>query len=607
MCGIVGYVGDRDVSSVLLSGLWRLEYRGYDSAGIAVIDKGELFTRKVVGRLKKLADLLDKEPVGGNIGIGHTRWATHGEVSVENAHPIIDCNNEIAVVHNGIIENFLLLREELIAKGHIWRTTGDTEVIAHLIEEYYEGDLLKAVMKAAERLVGAYAICVISVKEPDKIVCARKDSPLIIGIGDGENIVASDIPALTGIAHKMIILENDEFAIVTKDSVKVYNKEGKEIQKKAIPIEKEEIEIDKGGYPTFMIKEIYEQPSVIRKNIELRLKNSDIVPFDLKGIRQLLPRIQKIFIQACGTSWHAGYVGKYLIEKYCRIHTEIDISSEFRYREPVLDGSSIVMAISQSGETADTLAALREAKSKFMKVLSIVNVETSSIARESDAVIFIKAGPEIGVASTKAYTAQLFALITFALYLGKIKRKVNKETIKMLVDELRQIPDKMERILEKEDEIIEIAKKYYKSPNFIFLGRGVNYPSALEGALKLKEISYIHATGYAAGEMKHGPIALIDENMPVVCVNPKTSVYHKMLSNMEEVKARKGRIIAILTEGDKEASKLAEDVFYIPECHEDLSPMLVALPLQLLAYHIARMRGLDVDKPRNLAKSVTVE
>ncbi len=608
MCGIVGYVGTRATDTVLLSGLWKLEYRGYDSSGVAVISDGEIHMKKAVGKLKVLADILDKEPLSGSVGIGHTRWATHGEPSAENAHPQMDCSNTIAVVHNGIIENYLSLKEKLVKEKHLFRSFTDSEVIPHLIEKYYKGNLLKAVRLAMNDIEGSYAFAVISTKEPNKIICCKKDVPLIIGIGKNENLISSDTFAVLGLTRKIIFLEDYDICVVTNDKISIFDKDDKEVERKPSRVNGKMIEADKGEFPHFMLKEIYEQPKVAEKSIKRRINhNENFNPFDLAVSEGEFAKTSRVIIQACGTSWHAGYVGKYLLEKFCRVHTEIDISSEFRYRNPVLSGETLVMAISQSGETADTIAGIREAKLAFLKVLSIVNVMGSTVARESDDAIYIHAGPEIGVASTKAYTSQLIALNLFSLYFSKLKWLIKEDELTAKLKEIELIPKKMQQILDKSDEILEIAKRFHRARNFIFLGRGVNYPSALEGALKLKEISYIHATGYPAGEMKHGPIALIDEHLPVVCITPKSSVYAKMISNMEEVKARKGKIIAIATEGDKEVKNVADEVFYIPDCPESLSPILVALPLQLLAYHIAVLRGLDVDKPRNLAKSVTVE
>lgn len=608
MCGIVGYIGPRDINAVLLAGLWKLEYRGYDSSGIATVYEGEIRIKKAIGKLKVLAGILDKEPLRGNIGIGHTRWATHGEPSEENAHPQVDCYDTFAVVHNGIIENYISLKEKLIAEHHIFRSYTDSEVIPHIIEKHYTGNLEEAVSKTMSELEGSYAFAVISAKEPDKIVCCKKNTPLIVGIGEGDNIIASDILAIVGLTRQILHLEDGEIGVVTKDKVKLLDREGNEIQRKSIYVDGKVLEADIGGFPHFMMKEIHEQPRVIQDTIDKRLNvDTEFQPFSLSIKDSELVKLSRILIQACGTSWHAGYVGKYMIEKLCRVHTEVDISSEFRYRNPVTSGETLVIAISQSGETADTTAGIREAKLAFLKVLSIVNTQRSTISRESDEVIYINAGPEIGVASTKAYTSQLLALYLFAMYFSKLKWIIKEEELNLMLKELATIPVKMQNILDNKQKIEELATKFYTARNFVFLGRGVNYPSALEGALKLKEVSYIHATGYPAGEMKHGPIALVDRDLPVVCIIPKSDIYDKMFSNIEEVKARGGQIIAIATEGDSNIERITDNVFYIPECSEILSPILVALPLQLLAYYTAILRGLDVDKPRNLAKSVTVE
>jgi glucosamine--fructose-6-phosphate aminotransferase (isomerizing) len=608
MCGIIGYVGQRDVDAVLLAGLWKLEYRGYDSAGVAVISDNEIHMKKAAGKLKTLAGIMDREPLGGNIGIGHTRWATHGEPSSENAHPQTDCGNTIAVVHNGIIENYLSLKDKLIKERHLFRSFTDTEVIPHLIEKYYDGNLLDAVRRTVQDIEGSYAFAAICTQEPDKIVCCKRNTPLVVGLGDDENLVSSDTLAVLGLTRKIIILEDYDIGVLTRDKLQIFDKEGKRVERKPVTINGKAVEVDTGGFPHFMLKEIHEQPDVVRKNVEEKIKfGEEFRPFELGVSESDLAKLNRIIIQACGTSWHAGFVGKYLLERFCRVHTEVDISSEFRYRNPVISGESLVMAISQSGETADTIAGLREAKLAFLRVLSVVNVKESTMARESDDVICVDAGPEIGVASTKAYTAQLFALSLFSIYLSKLKWLLTEEKLNSHLKQLTQMPDKMQRILDHQDDIVEIARKYYNAQNFLFLGRGVNYPSALEGALKLKEISYIHATGLPAGEMKHGPIALIDEHLPVVCINPRGMVYEKMLSNMQEAKARKGKIIAIATEGNEDIKRIADDVIYVPDCPESLSPILVALPLQLLAYHVAVLRGVDVDKPRNLAKCVTVE
>ncbi|RLD18536.1 MAG: glutamine--fructose-6-phosphate transaminase (isomerizing) [Caldiserica bacterium] len=607
MCGIVGYIGDKLADSVLIVGLERLEYRGYDSAGVAVIEEGELIYRKKKGKIKILREILEKNPVGGNIGIGHTRWATHGEVSDENAHPHFDCNKKIAVVHNGIIENYIELKEELIKKGHIFSSTTDTEVIAHLIEENFNGDLFEATRKTVKLLKGAFAICVISEKEPDKIVVARFGSPLIVGIGKDENFVASDVPALLPHTKSFVYLKDSEMAVLYKDKVLFFDFDGNKIEKKIERASVEIYDVDKGDYPYYMLKEIYEQPEVAERILNDKLKGDEIFFENLNLSKSFLSKVKRVIIHACGTSFHAGLVGRFFLEKFARVYTEVDISSEFRYRNPLLEGDTLMIAISQSGETADTIAGLREAKSKFIKVLSIVNQEKSTIARESDGIIPIKAGPEIGVASTKAYTGEILCLYLFSLYLGRINYVVGEEEFKRYLKPLRDIPMKIRKILSDTSFIEELSDKYHKSKDFIFLGRGINYPTALEGALKLKEISYIHATGYPAGEFKHGPIALINPNMPCVCISPKSEIYDKMFSNIKEVAARKGIIISVATEGDEKIKEVSKHVIYIPDIIEELSPVLSIIPLQLLSYFIATKLGLDVDKPRNLAKSVTVE
>ena len=608
MCGIVGYVGDKDINSVLMAGLWRLEYRGYDSSGVASIVNGDLEVRKVEGKLMNLEGILREKPLVGNIGIGHTRWATHGEPSEQNAHPQVDCEENIALVHNGVIENYYTIKEELIKKKHVFKSNTDTEVLAHLIEEYYNGDLKESVLKAVRRLEGSFAIAVIAASEPDKIVSYKSGSPLIVGLGKKENLVASDIPALLDHTKHIVIMNDNEMVVLQKENVEFYNRDGESIEKEEREIKWSPASLDKGDFPHYMLKEIYEQPEVIERNIDLRLKGGE---FDFGESFNFSPHklahLSHIVIQACGTSWHAGYIGKYLFEGYARIHTEVDISSEFRYRKPVMEGEPLVMAISQSGETADTLAGLREAKAKFLEILSLVNVRGSAIDRESDGTIYLNAGPEIGVASTKAYTSQIFQLYLFSLYLSRLKWAMDATENEEKIKEVNSIPKKMKKILKNVDKIKEITEKYKNEKHFMFIGRGINYPSALEGALKLKEISYIHATGYPAGEMKHGPIALISKNSPVVAIAPHSSVYEKMLTNIEELKTRGAKIIVIASEGDKRIKELGDDVIYIPPCEENLSPVLVALPLQLFAYYIAILNGRDVDRPRNLAKSVTVE
>lgn len=607
MCGIVGYIGDRDLESVLIVGLERLSYRGYDSSGIATIHNGELSCWKKQGKIHELSNTLKNYTIKGQLGIGHTRWATHGVPNEVNAHPHVS-NRRVAIVHNGIIENFEILKKELKEKGYIFRSETDSEVISHLIDSYLDLGLLEAVYKAVARLDGAYGLAVVAETEPDKIVVCRKGSPLIIGIGQNENYISSDINALLTHTKEMIYLEDGELAVVTKTDVNVYSNSGDPVEKVVNTITWDASMAEKSGYDHFMLKEIYEQPTIIRNILAKYLTpNGDIHFKDLSLNPNELIEISRFIIQACGTSWHAGLVAKYLFEQFGRTLTEVDISSEFRYRQLISAGKELVVALSQSGETADTLACLREAKSKFFKVLSFVNVKNSSMHRESDGVIFTHAGQEVGVASTKNFIAQLTCIVLFSLYLGRLKHLLKDEDIMSYVTELKKLPEYIDRILSQNSKIEAIAEKYYKSREFIFVGRGVNFPSALEGALKLKEISYIHAAGYAAGELKHGPIALIDESCPVVCIAPKASTYEKMMSNIQEIRARGGRTIIIATEGDHDIQAYAEDILYIPEISEVLSPILVAVPMQLLAYHIAVKLDCDVDQPRNLAKSVTVE
>lgn len=608
MCGIVGYIGLRNVPSVLLGSLWRLEYRGYDSSGIAVISNSELLIRKVPGKLSELEELLKSKPVSGELGIGHTRWATHGLPQENNTHPLLDCNEEIALVVNGIIENFLTLKDELESRGHIFRSLTDSEVIVHLIEENIDKGLVEAVRLTVKKLTGNFAFAAIRINERSRIVCARHDAPLICCFNAEEAAVASDISGVVSIFDEVIDIPNDSIVTLGRGKCQITNFSGKEIKIAPRKVMIEVKDIDKGHFPHFMLKEIHEQPKVLHDIVSERITDSQVQLGDELRISDAeLKKISRILIQACGTSWHAGLVGKYIIEKFARIHTEVDISSEFRYRDAVLDSDTLVMAISQSGETADTIAGLREAKVKFLKVLSIVNVLQSSIHRESDGIIDIMAGPEIGVASTKAYTAEIVNLYFLALYLGLLRGFVSKSELKQHFAALEKVPAQVELILHQENDIKGIAKAFCDARDFLFLGRGLNYATALEGALKLKEISYINATGYAAGEMKHGPIALIDHKMPIVCINPRSSVYDKMYSNIQEVVARKGIPISVVTKGDRRTRSISKHVITIPDCHECVSPILSVIPLQLLAYHIATLKGLDVDRPRNLAKSVTVE
>ncbi len=603
MCGIIGYVGDRKAVPVLLYGLQRLEYRGYDSAGIAVIDKekNKIIVEKQVGKIKDLQEFLWNKKIEGTIGIGHTRWATHGEPSIVNAHPHISQKGTISVVHNGIIENYLELRKELEEKGYEFKSETDTEVIAHLFEDLYEENLLKTSFKVVKKLKGAYAVGVISTLEPDKILAIKKGSPLIIGLGKGENLIASDIPAVLEYTKDIIALDDGEIAVIEKNNVEIYNFEGKKVEKKPFHVDWDVSIAEKAGFKHFMLKEIFEQPRTIGDTIVGCFSNPNEELFNMvKGIK-------RVIIIACGTSYHAGLVGKFWIEKFARIPVEVDYASEFRYRNYIVDDETLLIGISQSGETADTRFALLDAKKQGAKIVSIVNVVGSSLARESDYVLYTYCGPEIGVAATKTFTAQLVVLFMFALRTGLVKGKVPKEKIEYFHNELNKLPSIVEEMLKNSDYIKDIASKYQNSNDFLFLGRGLNYPIALEGALKLKEISYIHAEGYPAGEMKHGPIALIDEKLPVVCVTPQDSLYEKMLSNVQEVKARKGRIISVGNENDEELKNISEDYIYIPEVEEHLYPIVSIIPLQLLSYHIATLLGKDVDQPRNLAKTVTVE
>ncbi len=618
MCGIFGYVGDRDVVEVLIAGLKRLQYRGYDSCGIAVLDGNELAVVKEAGRIEKLEQILSRYTFRARVGIAHTRWATHGTPTPMNAHPHTDCQGAVSIVHNGVIDNFLPLREALLQRGHILRSETDTEVIAHLIEEELtkiksEGDnallFLTAVRRAVSQLKGSYAIACLWEEAPNVIVAARQGSPLLVGVGNKEACVGSDLNAILPISKQIVLLNDGEVVLVIQNQVRVFDLEGNERPVTIHRIEWEIAEEDRAGFPTFMLKEIYEQPERLKKIITLRCQGENAPMFEeLTMPPSQLIAFRRIIVQAAGTSWHAGLYGKYLFERYLRIPTDAEIASEFRYREPVLEQDTLVIAISQSGETADTLAGIRQARSRFVPVLSLCNVPGSTMTRESDAVIYLHAGPEIGVASTKAYTAQLAHLFLLTLHIGRLKWLLGKETVNQLLDEFQKLPEKMQRILDEQEPIVrECARTFLDARYFLYLARGVNYPTALEGALKLKEVSYIHASGYPAGEFKHGPIALVDKDTPVVCIAPVDSVYEKTFANIEEVKARGGRLIVVTTEGNRDFDETAEFVFTIPQTHEDLTPLLTVIPLQLLAHHVAAMKGLDVDKPRNLAKSVTVE
>ena len=609
MCGIVGFTGRQEATSIIIEGLRRLEYRGYDSAGICTISGGKASIRRSEGKLVNLERLLVAEPVSGTVGIGHTRWATHGRPSEINAHP--HQAGPIVVVHNGIIENYLQLREELRGKGHVFKSETDTEVISHLIEERLEnsGSFEGAVREALAVLKGAYAVCIVSEHDPDLMIAAKLGSPMVVGLGEGEFYVASDIPAILSHTRSMIFMEDGEMAVFKGGEAFFSKVDGTVLEKVPRHIDWSAHMAEKGGYKHFMLKEIFEQPRAIRDTIagRLREEQGDVYLEGLSLSDEQLQGINRICIIACGTSWHAALVGKFLIEEHCRVPVEVDIASEFRYRNPVIDDKTLVMLISQSGETADTLAAMRESRRRGGKAVAICNVVDSSIAREADGVIYTHAGPEIGVASTKAFVTQLIALYLFTIRLGRSRGVMDQEQGRKLIASIVRVPALMEEALKLNDQVEKVARNYMTARDFLYLGRGMNYPIALEGALKLKEISYIHAEGYAAGEMKHGPIALIDEHMPVVVLVPKGANYDKVCSNMEEVIARGGRVIAVCSKGDAEVKEKVEVCLEIPEDGEDVMPIIASIPMQLLAYHIAVLKGTDVDQPRNLAKSVTVE
>jgi len=608
MCGIVGYIGDKQATPILLDGLHRLEYLGYDSAGVAIHADGHVTVRKRVGKLKVLDESLEQQPLNGTLGVGHTRWATHGQPSEVNSHPHADNTGTIHLVHNGIIENYQELKNQMLAEGHVFKSQTDTEVMAHLVGKHYKGDLAQAVRDALKEVEGAYALGILCDKDPDKLVAARCGSPLIVGVGEGENFIASDVPAILNHTREIIYLDDFEVMTLCRDGVTCTDIDGNVIEKEVHHIDWDASAAEKSGFPHFMLKEINEQPKVISDTLRGRFGASgEILLDDMRLPEEKLKQVKKIMIISCGTAYHAGMVGKYLLEKFVRIPCEVDLASEFRYRNPLVDDTTLVMTVTQSGETADTLAGLREAHRRGSNVVSICNVVGSSIARESDGVIYQHAGPEIGVASTKAYTSQVTCFVLFTLYLGRLRGVLSDAQVKQMSAELRELPGLIEKVIANQDTIMECTEKYHQAQSALYLGRSYNFPSALEGALKLKEISYIHAEGYAAGEMKHGPIALVDPKLPVICVATSSEVYDKMISNIQEIRARAGKVIAVATEGDEGIASHADDVIYVPECPEYLSPILVAVPLQLLSYHIATRRGCDVDQPRNLAKSVTVE
>ena len=609
MCGIVGYVGPKQAAPFLLEGMRKLEYRGYDSAGIAVYNGKEITVDKCVGRLSSLEKKLEGHLPQGHIGIGHTRWATHGRPSDTNSHPHTDCHGDFVVVHNGIIENYLHIKERLLAKGHVFLSETDTEVVAHLVEEYYQGDFVAAVTKVLAEIQGSYSLVFMSRFDPDKIVCTKQDNPLVIGLGEGENFIASDIPAIINRTRRTFILSDGEMAVVTKDSVWVTNRMGVPVSKKVFEVHWDAEAAEKGGHDHFMIKEIIEQPKAFRDTMTARVaKDNNRITFDeLKWTREDVAAVKKIVITACGTAYHAGLVAKYYIEQLARIPVEVDIASEFRYRNPLVDSSTLVIVISQSGETSDSLAAMKEAKPLGARTLAVTNVVGSSISREADQVIYTWAGPEIAVASTKAYTTQLLVMLMLALYLAELRESLRADRLQSIVHELRELPQKAEKFLSNGQAVKTFAEQYGFNDDVFFIGRSIDYAVAMEGALKLKEISYIHAEAYAAGELKHGTLALIIEGVPVIALATQRDVYEKTLSNIKEVKARDAVVIGLAMEGDDQIEKYVDHTIFIPATDKYLAPILAVIPLQLLAYYAAVTRGCDVDKPRNLAKSVTVE
>lgn len=608
MCGIVGYLGTKNASEVIVDGLSKLEYRGYDSAGVAVCNEGELEIRKFKGRLAVLAEDIEKNEMKGHLGIGHTRWATHGEPSDVNSHPHFNMDKTIAVVHNGIIENYMELKEELKEDGVEFRSETDTEVIAHLVDKYYEGNLLDAVYKTVARLRGAYALGVICKDNEDELVAVRKDSPLIAGVGEGENFIASDIPALLKYTRKVYFLENGEVVHIKGDELKIYDAERNPVEKEIYDVKWDIEAASKGGYDCFMLKEINEQPEGVKNTLERRIdENGNIVLDGIHLTKEDLDNIKRIYIVACGTAYHAGLLGKNALEKYLKVPVITDIASEFRYSDNFVDEHSLVILVSQSGETADTLAVLRDSKAKGAKILAVTNVVGSSISREADEVFYTWAGPEIAVASTKAYTTQITSLYMIALNFALEKGTITKEEYLETIEKMKKLPEKIQNVIDNQDKIKEIAEKIVSKEHVFFLGRGVDYSLAMEGSLKLKEVSYIHSEAFAAGELKHGTIALIEEGTPVISVATQEKLFEKMVSNMQEVKARGAFVASIAQEHNKSVEKVSDEVIYIPNCDDMLVPIVAVVPMQLLAYYVSTMKGLDVDKPRNLAKSVTVE
>ena len=609
MCGIVGYVGEGHAKERIIDGLKRLEYRGYDSAGIALPINGRIEIRKHVGEIKNLEKIIGDPAYDSSVGIGHTRWATHGAPSDLNAHPHANGDNSIAIVHNGIIENYQEIKEWLIRDyGVKFKSETDSEVIAHLIGIYYDGDLLQAVNRAVEQMRGAYAVAAIAAAEPDKIVAVRKDAPLVAGIGKGFNFIASDIPALLKYVREVYLIENNETVVLTKDDIKIYNEDGKVVKRDVFHVTWDADAAEKEGYEHFMLKEIHEQPKGIQETLVRRLNEDGTINLDgISMTKEDIENFDKVYIGACGTAYHAGLVGKLVIEKMARVPVEVDIASEFRYRDPFVDEKTLFIAISQSGETLDTLAALREAKRKGARILSVVNVVGSSVARESDDVFYTWAGPEIAVASTKAYTTQLICMYLIGLYMGSTKGTIEKDYYTQVLEELKLLPEKVEKLFGEEDQIAALARKYHRKDQVFYVGRGLDSGVSYEGSLKLKEISYINSFAIAAGELKHGTIALMEEETLVFALATQDFLYEKMVSNVEEIKARGARVVAIAKEGRTEIEQVADEVIYIPPCMDEVSPVLAVIPLQIFAYYVAKERGCNIDKPKNLAKSVTVE
>ena len=609
MCGIVGYVGTDHAKERIIDGLKRLEYRGYDSAGIALPIDGKIEIRKHVGEIKNLEKIIAEPEFDSSVGIGHTRWATHGVPSDLNAHPHANADNSIAIVHNGIIENYQEIKEWLVKDyGVKFKSETDSEVIAHLIGIYYDGDLLQAVNKAVEQMRGAYAVAAIAAAEPDKIVAVRKDAPLVAGIGKGFNFIASDIPALLKYVREVYLIENNETVVLTKDDIKIYNEAGKVVKRDVFHVTWDADAAEKEGYEHFMLKEIHEQPKGIQETLVRRITDDGRINLDgISMTKEDIENFDKVYIVACGTAYHAGLVGKLVIEKMARVPVEVDIASEFRYRDPFVDEKTLFIAISQSGETLDTLAALREAKRKGARVLSVVNVVGSSVARESDDVFYTWAGPEIAVASTKAYTTQLICMYLIGLYMGSTKGTIEKDYYTQVLEELKLLPKKVEKLFAEEGEIAALAKKYHRKDQVFYVGRGLDSGVSYEGSLKLKEISYINSFAIAAGELKHGTIALMEEETLVFALATQDFLYEKMVSNVEEIKARGAHVIAVAKEGKTEIEQVADEVIYIPTCMDEVSPVLAVIPLQIFAYYVAKERGCNIDKPKNLAKSVTVE